>query len=125
MELFDLMTKKPEFPVNFPDKSLLEGLVTEHRVATNDESRRIWVDGGFLHGYLALFKMQYDEIRRIANILEQDNAKQKKMNGKLLKEIERLNKTLDAMHRTNEQLHLDFDTLRTRIEYSIKQNDNV
>lgn len=132
MEILDLLTQPQktdtDFPINFPDKSLLSGLVTdqqEHLGAHPNESRRIWVDGGFLHGYLHLFKMQYDETLRILRLLEHNYDKEKKAQSGLMKEIKRLNDTLEKMQRTNEQLTLDFKTLRTRVESTMKRQEPI
>lgn len=119
MELFELMQK-----TGFPDKSQIAGLITtnkEHLGHNPSDDRQLWVDGGFLHGYLHLFKLQYDEVLHLLDLTQRDAVKQKKINGELLKEVRRLNDHLDQLQRQQQQLSFGFDRLSKGIESVIKQ----
>jgi len=126
MELFELMEKEESIP--FPDNSLLDGLVTDnkdHLGHDPDESRQIWVNGGFLHGYLNLFKMQYDEVRQLLKLHEKESLKQKKINAALMKELRQLNENLQYMKKQNEQITFEFNSLAAHVRTNITLQDEV
>lgn len=73
----------------------------------------------YLHSYLILFKMQYDEILQLHRMLVRALKKQNRGQGKLLKEIKTLNSVLSDIMENERQLSFEFASVRKRVETMI------
>ena len=69
--------------------------------------------------------MQYDELLRIVHFLEKDYDKQKSSRSGLLKEIKRLNETMDRFVQQNDQLAFEFKTLKRTVEDNLKRQEKI
>lgn len=86
-----------------------------------DQSRKEWLNGGYMRGYFLLTRMQYQELLTIIKMNEHKIEKQDKTISALLKEIREMNKFLKESYQLNEQLKFQFETLKARVEHVISK----